>query len=274
MNEAAANSPGLAKPQPPGDGWPVEPRNQGWSRNRWLAVITLIFATHVALICLFGQKKPAVPRAVTNVPMLRLANDVDEPLALNDPTLFALPHQRDFASAVWLKLPAVKSPSFRWTEPPRWLPLSADDLGATFGRLMQTNRFATYRLDFRPALALSTPVLPVEPMLPQDSTMQIGGELARRQLPAEITLTNWPVAAVIAPSVVQVLVDAAGNVISTVLLPPGSGFTATDQYNDADQRALVIARTLRFTPSPGPTIGRIIFNWHTVPPETTPNGNE
>jgi len=265
MNDAAANSPGLAEPNPPGE---------GWSRQRWLMVIAFVFAAHVAMVFLFGEKKPVVPRAVTNVPTLRLANEADELLALNDPTLFALPHQRDFASAAWLKLPAVKPPSFRWTEPPRWLPLSADDLGATFGRLMQTNHFASYPLDFRPALTLSTPVLPMEPMLPQNSTLSVEGELAHRQLPAQINLTNWPVADVIAPSVVQVLVDAAGNVISTVLLPPGSGFTATDQYNDADQRALTIARTLRFTSSPGLTIGRIVFNWHTVPPETTINGHE
>jgi hypothetical protein len=139
---------------------------------------------------------------------------------------------------------------------------------------MQTNRFPSYPLDFRPVLTLSTPVLPMEPMLPQNSTMSIEGGLAQRQLPAQINLTNWPVADVIAPSVVQVLVDAAGKVISTVLLPPGSGITAADQYNDADQRALTIARTLRFTPSPGPALGRITFNWHTVPPGPTTNGNE
>jgi hypothetical protein len=237
-------------------------------------VIAFVFAAHVAVVFLFGEKKPAVPRAVTNVPMLSLASEADELLALNDPTLFALPHQRDFASAAWLKPSEVKSPSFRWTEPPRWLPLSADDLGATFGRLMRTNHFASYPLDFRPALTLSAPVLPVQPMLPQNSTMQIEGELARRQLSVQINLTNWPVAEVIAPSVVQVLVDMAGKVISTVLLPPGNGFTATDQYNDADQRALAIARTLRFTPSSDLTIGRIIFNWHTVPPGTITNGNE
>ena len=100
--------------------------------------------------------------------------------------------------------------------------------------------------------------------------MQIEGTLAQRQLPSEISLTNWPCANVIAPSKVQVLVDAAGNVVSTVLLPPDSGFTATDQYDKADQRALEIARTLRFTPAASTVLGRVIFNWQTVPPAASP----
>jgi TonB family protein len=264
MNEAPANSLGLAAPTPPGEDRSAEPqRSESWSRRRWQTLILLVFAAHLALVFLFGEKKPVTPRAVTQMPALQLAKDADELLELNDPTLFALPHQRDFAAAVWLQMPDVKPPPFRYTELPRWLPLSADSLGATFSHLMQTNVFASRPLDFKPALALSTPVLPFEPLLLQHSTMQVEGELAQRQLPASISLTNWPYADVLAPCVVQVLVNAAGNVVSTVSLTP-SGYAA------ADQRALAIARTLRFTPSAGLTIGRIIFNWHTVPPTASP----
>lgn len=264
MNEAPATSLGLAEPKPPGAGWSAEPQpSESWSRNRWIAIIAFIFATHIALIYLFGEKKPVIPRAVTNVPTLQLANDADELLALNDPTLFALPHQRDFAAAVWLKTPAVKPPSFRWTEPPRWLPLSADGLGAAFARLMQTNFFASYPLDFKPALMLSTPTSPVAPLLAQNSTMQIEGELAHRQLPVQVSLTNWPFADVLQPCIVQALVDAAGKVTSTVVL-------TSSGYDAADQRALAIARTLRFKPAASLTMGRITFNWHTVPPIAAP----
>lgn len=268
MNEAPANSLGLAEPKPPGEGWLAEPKpDAGWSRNRWQVIILLVFATHIALVFLFGEKKPIVPRAVTNAPALTLADGSDELLALNDPTLFALPHQRDFAADVWLKTTDVKPPSFRWTEPPRWLPLSGDGLGAAFVRLMQTNFFASPPLDFKPVLILSTPTSPVEPMLAQNSTMQVEGELAQRQLAAPISLTNWPFADVLSPCVVQVLVDAAGNVVSTVILTPSG-------YDAADQRALAIARTLRFQPAASLTMGRITFNWHTVPPGTTTNGHE
>jgi TonB family protein len=72
-------------------------------------------------------------------------------------------------------------------------------------------------------------------------------------------LPSWPYADVLAPSVVQAVVDAPGNVVSTVLLSPSG-------YDAADQRALELARAMRFTPSSHLTIGRMIFNWHTVPP--------
>jgi hypothetical protein len=266
MNDATAN--------PPAPEFVGPPRSEGWPRSRWLAVIALVFATHVALIFLFGEKKEIAPRVATNVPTLTFANGSDELLALNDPTLFALPQQGDLANAAWLKIHDVKQPSFRWTEPPRPLPLAVDNLGMAFNRFMQTNFFSSAPLDFKPAAELSTPTLPIETALVQNSTMQIEGELASRQLPAQISLTNWPYADVIAPSKVQVLVDAAGNVVSTVLLPPDNDFTAADYYDAANQRALEIARALRFAPSSRPAFGRIIFNWHTVPPETTTNGHE
>ena len=263
MNAASAepHPTGLAETKPQGGG--------PWTRSRWLTVIALVFAAHVALLFVFGGRKQIVPRAVTNVPTLKLADNSSEWLALNDPTLFALPHQKDFASAIWLQTAALKQPSFRWTEPPRWLPLSADELGLAFNQFMQTNHFASFELQLKPPVKLSAPGLPIEPALAQNSTLRVEGELAQRQLPSQINLTNWPYANVIAPSKVQVLVDAAGNVVSTVLLPPDSGFAAADQYDKADQRALELARAARFAPSSHLTVGRMIFNWHTVPPPAT-----
>jgi hypothetical protein len=246
----------------------AEPRT--WSRSRWLTLIALVLAAHIGFIFAFGERRQIVPRTVRNVPTLTLAADSDELLALNDPTLFAQPHQRDFAAAVWLKMPDVKQPSFRWTESPRWLPLSADELGAVFGRFMQTNFFASYRLDFKPPPKLSALPLPVEPALAQNSTMQVEGALAQRRLPAQINLPDWPYPDVIAPSKVQVLVDAAGKVVSAVLLPSDNSLEAAGHYDAADQRALELARAVHFAPAPRLTVGRIIFNWHTIPPPASP----
>ena len=78
-------------------------------------MIALVFAAHVLLLFAFGGRKQVVPRAVANVPTLNLADNSSEWLALNDPTLFALPNQKDFASAVWLPAHSVNPPSFRWT---------------------------------------------------------------------------------------------------------------------------------------------------------------
>ena len=258
MTDATSNPAALEPARPPGE---------GWTRTRWFAVIVLVFAAQVALIFLLGEKKEITPRAVTNVPTLKLADNTGAQLVLTDPTLFVLPNPKDFASAVRLKIPEPDQPSFRWTEPPRWLPPATETMGAAFSRFMQTNFSPSLPFDFKPAAELSRPTLPVEPAFAQNSTMQVEGGLAQRLLPSETGLTNWPYADVLAPCIVQVLVDTAGNVVSTVLLNPGG-------YDAADQRALEIARTLRFTPSARLAFGRIIFNWHTVPPVTTPDGQQ
>jgi hypothetical protein len=240
-----------------------------WSRTRWLALIALVFIAHVGFIFTFGERKQIVPHVVTDVPKLQFADDSGTWLTLNDPTLFAAPNPKDFASVVWLQAPIVKPPSFRWTEPPRWLELSASELGMAFNQFMQTNRFANFQIEFKPPPQLSAPVLPVEPALAPTSTLQIEGELAQRRLPGEINLPSLPYNDVPAPSVVQVLVDAAGNVVSTVLLPSDNSMEAAAHYDVADQRALELARAARFAPSSRLTVGRLIFNWHTVAPPAT-----
>ena len=257
MNPAAANSPALEPARPPGE---------GWSGTRWVAILLMAFTAQVGFIMTFAEKKAARPLPVTNVPKLTLADGSDELLALDNPTLFALPQQRDFPDDSGLQPNEVKSPSFRWTEPPRWLPLSETGLGAAVGEFLLTNSFAKLALDFKPSPELSVPGLPLEPVLAQNSTMHVEGELAHRVLPFEMSLTNWPYADVLAPCAVQVLVNPAGIVISAVVLPPENGLAAGGHYDAADQRALELARVLSFKPAPQPTVGKIIFNWHTVPP--------
>jgi len=263
MSDLSADSPalGLAAPKPRGEG--------GWSLGRWLFLIVLVCALHVALLYVFGARKPIVPRPATAVPVLKLADGSDEWLALNDPTLFALPHDGDFVTAMWSHAPDVEPPSFRWTEPPRWLPLPADELMVVFNRFMQTNRFASFRLRLKPPARLSTPAQSIAPALAQASTMRLEGDLTRRRLIAPINLPSWPYADVIAPSRVQVLVNEGGDVVSAVILPSENSLEALDHYDMADQRALEIARATRFAPAPGLTLGQMIFTWHTVPPPAT-----
>ena len=256
MTDAPANSPALEPAAP----------SEGWSRSRLFTVIVLVAAAQVALLFVFGEKKEILPRAVLNVPMLKLADTTGEPLellALENPTLFVLPNPKDFASALWLKTYTNPPQNFRWTEPPRWLPLSADGLGAAFSRLVQTDSLTDQLFSFRPVPELTTPTMPDEPAPAQNSTIRIRGGLAQRLLPSKISLTNWPYADVLAPCVVQVLVDPPGNVVSTVLLKSST-------YKDADDKALELVRALRFTPAANLAFGRVIFNWQTVPPTASP----
>ena len=269
MSDLRADSPalGLAGPTQAAPEVPPwrEPHGKGWPLSRWLMLIALVCAAHVALLYMFGARKQIVARAATDVPTLKLADSSDELLALNDPTLFALPHPGDFVTVMWSQAPVVEPPSFHWTEPPRWLPLSADGLMTIFNRFMETNRFAGFALRLKPPVRLSTPSQPIGPALVQVSTMRVEGDLTQRRLLTPMDLPSWPFADVIAPSKVQVLVDEAGNVVSAIVLPSDNSLETLSHYDVADQRALELARSARFASAPRLTIGQMIFTWHTVP---------
>jgi hypothetical protein len=244
-----------------------KPRNSGgWPLRRWLTLIALAFAAHIVLIFVFGAKRLPSPRAGSNVPHLALADRSSGLVALDDPTLFALPQARDLAAAGWRKMSPVKPPSSRWIAPPGELASPvAENLGAVFRRFMQTNRFAAFPLDFKPKPELSEPELAAESVLPRNSRLQITGDLAHRRLLGEINLPSLPANNVLVPIKVQVLVDPAGNVVSAVLLPPANAVEAAGRAEVGDTNALLIARSLRFVPADRPTFGELIFNWRTVP---------
>jgi hypothetical protein len=269
---ADASAPGPAGWRPPeerGEDRPAEPkRRAGWSRQRWLTLVALVFSAQLAFIFALGEKHFQLPRTVKDVPQLTLADSSSELIALEDPTLFVLPHANDFASAVWQKMRANPPPNFRWTEPPGELPSPArENLGAVFTRFMRTNPFAAPLLDFKPEPELSEPVLSLPPAFAEKSTLQISGELAERRLlnENEIHLPSLPYNDVLAPNKVQALVDAEGNVVSAILLPSENPMETLGRADKGDTNALAIARRLRFAPSSRPAFGELIFNWHTVP---------
>ena len=230
---------------------------EGWSLRRWIFFIALALAAHVALIFLFGTKKTAAPRAVTNAPQFHLVGD-NELVALTDPTLFALPHMEDFAPAIWLRPPTVTPPSFRWTEAPAFLPPATETLGVAFSAFMQTNQPAVSALDFKPEPQLTGPAVPPETAFPKESTLQHAGALALRQMLTPIAVPVLAYNDVIKPSRVQALVDAGGSVVSVVLLE-------SSDWKEADDRALELSRAARFAPAKDLMFGELIFNWHTVP---------
>ncbi len=272
MNDARADSGYAFKPKGVGLVAP-EPRGDGrWTLRRWLMLIALVFVAHVVLIFIFGAKKTTAPDAAiphVGVPQLNLADKTSELIALDDPTLFALPHGNDFAASDVLK---ANQPSFRWIGPSGELASpAAENLGAVFSRFMETNQFAGFQPDFKPEPELSEPNLPsgMLAMLPQSSTLRVTGELAQRRLRGGIDLPARPAYDVIAPSRVQVLVDAAGNVVSAVLLPSDNAMEAAGRAAAGDTNALRMARALRFTPASRATLGELIFNWLTVPLSAT-----
>lgn len=263
-----------------------------WTWMRWLTLVAIVFAIHVVLIFIFGARKSPVPAPVKNAPSLALAEESTGGwVALNNATLFSLPNQDGFAGLMWTALPPLPLHRQDWTEKPRWLgetdSLTVAELVRPLNRFVQTNRFADVHHEFSLPPALTVPALPAESLFAPDSTLQIEGDIAKRRLLTPIQLPVLPSADVIAPSKVQVLVDAAGNVVSAVLLPPDN-FLETSALVDgnsnqrAGARALELARAIRFMPLapdasklvPSPasrlSVGVLVFNWQTAP-ETAAN---
>src|ERR1041384_7252980 len=145
-----------------------------WSRTRWLMLLALVFAAHVGVLFAFGARKSPAPRPVGKVPVLYLARSGDEWIALTDPTLFALPHPRDFSSVIRTLPLIVKQPPAHWAEPSGELAATNADLGTVFADFMQTNRFLGFELQLKPPLAATVPVSPLEPVLPRSSTLTVG----------------------------------------------------------------------------------------------------
>lgn len=248
---------------------PTAPTERAWPWHRWTLFLGMAFAAHIGFIFAFGDRKPIVPRAIVNAPALQFTTRRSEREQLDDPTLFALPHPNGFAGAAWLRRPQIEFAPFRWTEPPRLLALSGDQLGATFQQHQDLKGFARLQIETLPPPKL-TPLPPPDLtfITARRSIISRGGELTqRRWLNAPTELPDWPAPDWLTNSVVQIWVEADGQTLSPALLLPGSG------SKEADQLALKIARAARFAPLSSAaaklTGGTLIFEWHTVPQTNT-----
>ena len=254
-----------ATPQesPQHSGATIEQQDEPWSRSRWIVLVALTFGLHVGLIYALGSRKPIEKRSVKNQPTMQLATRSDESLQLNDPTLFALPHLRGFAAQTWLHLPQVAFAPFRWTEPPRLLPLPVQKLGAAFRQHANAQSSATLEIPIRPAAQI-TVVKPVEDLVtPSESKLRVNGGLSGRAvLNPPLILPAWSAVEPLTNTLVRVLVDSRGKIFSPTLQRPGSG------SKDADQFALKVAYETKFAAERDPddklTAGLLIFEWQTL----------
>jgi TonB family protein len=249
MNPSSAEPPSFTAPPGP---------DPGWSWRKWSFILILALAAHLGLVFLFGANQLPAPRRVISVPQFHLATGHAELMALTDPTLFVLPHEAaDFVPSGWRVSPAAGAPAFSWMEPAPSLLPATNDLGAMFSSFLRTNPVASLTNDFKPPPRFAAPGVMTEPAVPQRSSVQITGELARRliETPAAPVLAGSDI---LKPGRVQVLVDESGQVASAVLLE-----ACEDEA--ADRKALEIARATRFKPAHGSEFGEMIFHWHTVP---------
>jgi hypothetical protein len=221
---------------------------------------------HLGLICFFGTKSQIVPRRVSHVPRLQLADGENTMIALEDPTLFALPNRRDFSSSSWSRIPLVSEPSFQWNESPRWLALDTNSPATAFTDFAPMPAPLEMAQEVKPPPVVTGTPAQLGGAMPVNSSLNILGGLSGRDLLKPVDLPSLPFDNVIPSSRVQVLVDPSGQIISAVLLPPIDSTEEMDRCDAADQQALVIARRLRFTPSSHVNVGEIDFSWQAVPP--------
>jgi len=242
-----------------------------WSRFRWWSMLGLIFIAQIAIIFWLGARGPVYASRAAAVPSLRIAGPAwQELLALSDPTLFALPHQQGFAGTAWLTVTNFGAEPFVWSEPPRWLTLPIDELGAVFHHYITTNQFGPPEAPVRLEPEFVPPEVASSLDLPRQSRLRLTGGLT---LAIPLVLTSRTNSEMLTNSVVQVLVGNDGRAVSVTLLS-GSGL------KEADQAALHEAIRARFQPraiqagtpaerGTGLSWGQMIFEWHTVPPAPT-----
>jgi hypothetical protein len=246
-------------------------KGSSWSRARSWSMVVLVFGIQLGLIFWLSDRAPMPVRRADKAPGIRLLGHVSsELLALNDPTLFALPHREGFSGPAWLEVPPVQWAPPDWIEPLQTLPLAVDQLGPTISPLLESNQASPPFVAPQAEAQLSAPNLPPLALRSEPSRLRLEGGLAGQRLLTAAHLPDWPHTDILTNTIVQLVVDAAGKTRSMTLL-------CRSELPEADQYALNLARTSRFeiaeaapsNPSVNPLSqlrwGRMVFEWHTDP---------
>jgi hypothetical protein len=241
-----------------------------WSRRRWWGTVALIFIVQLGLIFWLGSRTPIRPRLPAGGVTLHLADLLPGELsALDDPTLFNLPHPEGFSGPVWRSMPRPEFQPYQWSAPTNRLPLTSDRFSAVFSRLLETSQFPVPQLP-PPEAAPTLPNVAPLAMLADQSVLQLEDGLVQRRLLVPVELKSWQNPDILGNSIVRVGVDAGGRPMSVTLVS-SSGLAAADQF------ALDRAWSARFEPVSGKPAeaglkpaaqlswAKMIFRWHTVP---------
>jgi TonB family protein len=244
--------------------------SQVWPRRRWLVSVVLVLASQLGFVFWLAARKTDIPAMPPARPLISLPADQTADLpGVTDPTLFVLPNLHGFSGPAWMQFAPATYTLEPWTEPQRPLELTTLQLGATLAEFVHANHSPLFEVDMKPEPRLdAVGYLPLEEA---PSSFSVEGDVANRPLLTPLTLDSWPAAEILLPTEVQIAVDAAGRVISAVVLKKSASA-------EANASALSLARSARFQPlrwigpQPPPAApdrlswGKIIFRWHTVAP--------
>jgi hypothetical protein len=243
-----------------------------WRPRRWLLLVTLALAAHLALVSWLSPPNAAsLPLARSQTGVRVISHSKKQAVSASergDPTLFALVHSRGFSRTAWLTIPRFQYQVTNQVPPLHWLALPTEELADDFAEFVQTNLVTEDLISSIPTPALSSPTLPT-PVVTSDSMVRVESGLSGRTLVAPGALPRQP-DPILTNTVVRVLVDPAGLTLSAALLS-GSGAAK------ADQDALNFAKSARFPLRQGEVnpggfaFGTLVFRWSGV---RWPNGVE
>ena len=245
-----------------------------WSRRRWAMTIGVAIAIQAGMILWLGDHPGDAPRTTGRAFQVSLSTGPSGELGeLYNPTLFVWPGPHGFSGAARRQPLPLELANSSWTEPPRFLRLSAADFGSVVRQLVRSNTRAPFQVAFKALPEMTLPPLPAPTALfPTQSVVRVEGELKGRRLVSGFALTNWPHDNLLPDTIVQVAVSPDGWVESATMLPGSSS-----GYPAADQSALDWAKSARFESlrDSGPdrptrklpelTWGELVFSWNTVP---------
>ncbi len=245
-----------------------------WSGRTWAMVVTGLFLLHLAGLWKFGSVPLPAARRPEAVPQWRWSEAPWEDwLALFDPTFFVHGHGESFSGPGWMHLPQVAYSAPLALEPPRFLEPTDLQWIETLQILDSASRWSPSPLGLRVGTEMWTSNLTPRVVWPEASSRlrlvaDVRPRTLRRDPPA---LPGWPFGDLLTNSVVRMLVDASGRVLTATLL-------VSSGLPPADQKALEVARQLEFesvAPEAGGTPARgdltpvlAVFEWQTLAPGT------
>ena len=245
--------------------------------RQWIALTLLCLGIHIGLIWFLGgpsARWPAAPQPAPRIQLLAdslLSEQLTSSTELSDPANFALPAVQGFSGFAWLTFVPLQPEFSGSIAPPHWLEVKEDDLANVFERLFPTNPVTTLQIADLPLPPLVGAVPQVErEVLLEASSVRAEGALTARMPSGNIALPPWRSPEILTNTVVQVLLDAEGQCLSSLLLS-GCGSKEADTFaqkwvRDLPFKPLRARERLKNTELVA--CGKLIFQWQTLPPST------
>lgn len=258
---------------------PPDTEAKPWSKGKWAAAMILVLALQVILALRLSnpakvEARPASPQRTWLLLSVPPQNSRwTEAFTIHDPTLFAHGSPLGFSGDAWLNHRPNVHRLTDWTNPPFWLRPVTNSLGVAFRTYVQTN------LPNLTDIAAATEPPPFKlpalgSLLATQSEFSVEGDLARWRPQWNEPLPLIAQIEFITNSVVEILTDAKGRLLSHTLL-------SSSGSRVADELALERARQVRWrrastndVDAAGATTGRLrgrmVFHWLTAPATNPP----